>query len=489
MGIQERQAYEKNTKAMKLGIGMLIFGCILCALGFANGMAVNFISVVRVLAFPILAIVVWVLFKKYKYDKKFIKISTVLLSIGYLIIVLMTKNTYMYAFIYLILMYIMIFMDKQYTFKWTIALIVISLVVTVRFFIEVPQDQSVAIIQTVFAIFAIVMMQNIVSISDRHSKETMQEIEERSAKEAEVGKKIVALSDKLANQFEVAKETAEEMTSNMEASSTSVSEISESVKVTAESIEQQTRLTADIQDNLENTEKETERMQAAAKESSSAVRAGKDAMELLAKQAELTGELNRKSQVTTEELGTRIHDVEDIIGEILNISSQTNLLALNASIEAARAGTAGRGFAVVADEIRKLSEQTKDSVNKITDIINRLVDNSNEASENMIKSIEASEEQNKMVAAAINHIEEIEQKNVVLVELMKSISSEIADIVEANTQINDSISNLSAMSEEVAASSETSKSVMDNSMDSVNSLNSLLADIYKISQEMAALSK
>lgn len=63
-----------------------------------------------------------------------------------------------------------------------------------------------------------------------------------------------------------------------------------------------------------------------------------------------------------------VEKINELTGEILNISSQTNLLALNASIEAARAGEAGKGFAVVADEIRVLADNSRDTANNIQGI-------------------------------------------------------------------------------------------------------------------------
>lgn len=85
-----------------------------------------------------------------------------------------------------------------------------------------------------------------------------------------------------------------------------------------------------------------------------------------------------------------ITQIEVLTESILDIAEQTNLLALNAAIEAARAGDAGRGFGVVAEEIRKLSEDSKETVERIqstTRIVLDAVHNLTKESNNLLEFV------------------------------------------------------------------------------------------------------
>lgn len=96
---------------------------------------------------------------------------------------------------------------------------------------------------------------------------------------------------------------------------------------------------------------------------------GNEKVQRLEQQIAFINENTEKMETLIKNLKISSNEVIEIIVMVKSIAEQTNLLALNASIEAARAGDAGKGFAVVAQEVRKLAEQSKRSVEQITELV------------------------------------------------------------------------------------------------------------------------
>ena len=141
--------------------------------------------------------------------------------------------------------------------------------------------------------------------------------------------------------------------------------------------------------SMEETAASSEELSASSHEIEMAVRTiaqksqeGSEAATKISDRANLTKERVREAKEKTgniildvgKQLQKALEDAKVVehIGvlseSIMEITGQTNLLALNAAIEAARAGEAGKGFSVVADEIRKLAEESKDTILKIQSV-------------------------------------------------------------------------------------------------------------------------
>lgn len=188
-----------------------------------------------------------------------------------------------------------------------------------------------------------------------------------------------------------------------------------------------------------------------------------------------------------EGVASAVNDVNIAADDINGIAAQTNLLSLNASIEAARAGEAGKGFAVVAGEISQLAAQSKESADKINEIMAKLHAETDSAvglvkdmNTVMNRQRESSNESKTSLESLVSSIKNTKE----MVLEIKTSSDEVKNLCAS---LNDSVSNLSAISEENAASAEETASSVEQITNAVSRVSDMSEELKSMSTKLSDL--
>ncbi len=216
--------------------------------------------------------------------------------------------------------------------------------------------------------------------------------------------------------------------------------------------------------------------------------AGKN-LEELTEISEKTKDSVNEVQKQTNLTNQSAQQIREATELITDIAAQTNLLSLNASIEAARAGENGRGFAVVADQIRNLSEQSRQSAERIVQIVNDLLENSD-------TSVKTMNEVTDNIKVQNDKLSETEQ-------MFKSLNMEIHEVSDAITQISEQttalnmhkqtvtgiVDNLASIAEENAASTEETSASMTELNDIVTECHEAIGELTRLADQLAENTK
>lgn len=468
--------------------------CLVCSI-MSVAYFVEFLKGDRTLLYVLVTIVLamapvageFISYKK-MHDTKMIKHFV---GIGYAILytfVMFTTNNH-FTFVYVIpmLIAITVYNDFKYSLPIEVGMVIVNVVQLVMFFqkgIYTKADMASVGIQF-FVIVLICGIQLYTSmVTERLNQWKLAEIKAEHEKTEELLMRIMDTSDKMTQQIAESAQKTASLGESMQAMKESMEEVNSGSNDTAEAVQSQLNQTEEIQAMVEQVEKGTENIIDSMNQNKEAIAQGNANVGILVKQAEETVESGKKVTEELSQLDTYMSQMNSILDIINSITSQTSLLALNASIEAARAGEAGRGFAVVASEISQMAQQTKDSTVQISQLIENVsnaIQMVVEVSGSMISMIESQNETTEKTAESFTVIEKNSDN---VYGQSNELAAYVTKLADANKKIIDSISTISAISEEVAAHASDTLSATESNNVIVEELAALSGQLETLAQEL-----
>lgn len=381
-----------------------------------------------------------------------------------------------------------LFFDKKFSLISGIAYAVMEVLVTTTKIVQHINLEGDSALNQIFVLVIclvlLVLLYCVTSIAEQFNKDTLGEVHEKNTKMQTMLDDVIGVATEVRKGTESAMDIVNDLNGSSEVVNGAMKNISESTLSTAENIQTQTTMTANIQQSIEDTLTSSETMVEIAKQSDQINRQSMDVMNRLKEQSQVISNTNQDVAKAMEALQAKTEEVRNIADTILGISSQTNLLALNASIESARAGEAGRGFAVVADEIRQLAERTKQETEEISKISDDLTENATRAANAVSQSVSATDAQDVMITEASESFEAMNDNVTELITHIENIDDRLSRLSEANNQIVDNITNLSATTEEVTASSNQAAELSNANMENAESAKNQLTGVLDVSHQL-----
>jgi methyl-accepting chemotaxis protein len=286
-------------------------------------------------------------------------------------------------------------------------------------------------------------------------------------------------------------ETAAELTNASRTTATSAKEIAvatEEISVGASGLatesERGNELTQQIGERMKNViQANLEMGNAAAVVQSSSEQGTKYMSELIAKTND--AETMIRSMVEkVDKLKESTRSIRKILDMLNNITKQTNILSLNATIEAARAGAAGKGFMVVADEIRKLADQSRQSigvVGEITETIQREIDETVNVLSNAYPIFQQQIASVKEADAIFNQVRSHMSG---FITQLSNVSDSISELDQSQAILSEAMSNVSAVAQESLATSEQVSSLSQEQLNISEGLVRLVERLENLSNSL-----
>lgn len=292
--------------------------------------------------------------------------------------------------------------------------------------------------------------------------------------------------DGFSNQFA---ESFANITDSVDSVNTAVEEIASGATSQADETMSANQQVAEMGQALEETSANVENLHASSEKMEEYNETAGSNLEELNAISEQTKQSVIEVQKQTNLTNQSAKQIKEATELITDIAAQTNLLSLNASIEAARAGEHGKGFAVVADEIRALSEQSRQSAEKIVEIVDTLLVNSDTSVQTMGDVMDKIGVQNDKLSETSQMFNLLHNEIGTVADAIEQIRKQAEALEDKKNKVTSIVDGLAAIAEENAASTEETSASMLEFNEILSVCNKATGELRKLSEELAENTK
>jgi methyl-accepting chemotaxis protein len=380
-----------------------------------------------------------------------------------------------------------LYLDKKiFTISWAFA----TMFITLRMFLTKQIDRNFIInLAILFMILVIIAFltkwgRDIIDLAVMESEKTNALLQQNQENIALIQSNGYTLNSNIASCNEKLKSTKD----NSDLIASSVNEIGKGVIGQTESVTKISDMMNEADEKFTEINTYSRQLAEISVKTRDIVINGSEKINLMDKQMNIINHAVTKSYSTVQQLNKNMDEVNNFLSGITQISNQTNLLALNAAIEAARAGDSGKGFAVVAEEVRKLAEQSGETVKQISQIIEEIKYNTKEVLEEVENGTNATKEGAEIVLQVndgFNHID------LSFKDIDKYISEELIKIentAKLFSSIRQETESIASISEEYTAASEELMASTEDHNTTLESIMHMMNEIKVASENLQSLS-
>lgn len=281
--------------------------------------------------------------------------------------------------------------------------------------------------------------------------------------------------------------SSEESTAATNQVANTITEVASSVEVQGKNTEESAKGMNEITTGISRIANNASTVAEASIETTKQANVGNENLQNVVKQMNIISQASSETNHVIQELEKRSTEIGKIIEVITGIADQTNLLALNAAIESARAGEHGKGFSVVADEVRKLAEQSRQSANQISEIIQFIQTDTNKAAQLMnngtneiTNGLKLAEETGKVFEVILESIENVNAQT----QELSAVSEEMSAGVQ---QVNASIDEVSELAKTTSANAIEIAAVTEEQLASTEEVSTSATSLAEMAEKLKQL--